>query len=179
MQNGIAGIDHVIVGVRALEGARARWMRLGFTPTPRGRHLGQGTANYCVMFAADYIELLCLADPADTGQPLASFLARREGPMAAAFALAATPKAARALPPPLAAAPSRPPPRTARRDGRAALQPDLAAARGDARSGLLPVRPSDAAAAAAAGMARPCQRRPRRQGHRRAGRQHGAADLRL
>jgi hypothetical protein len=96
MQNGIAGIDHVIVGVRALEGARARWMRLGFTPTPRGRHLGQGTANYCVMFAADYIELLGLADPADTGQPLASFLARREGPMAAAFALAAAPEAVRA-----------------------------------------------------------------------------------
>ena len=58
MRNGIAGIDHVIVGVRDLEHARMGWTRLGFTLTPRGRHLGQGTANYCIMFARDYLELL-------------------------------------------------------------------------------------------------------------------------
>jgi hypothetical protein len=93
MQSGIAGLDHVIVGVRDLEGARAGWMRLGFTSTPRGRHLGQGTANYCVMFAADYVELLGLVERDAESLRLDAFLARREGPMAAAFALAEAPEA--------------------------------------------------------------------------------------
>lgn len=94
MQNGIAGIDHVIIGVRALEAARAGWERLGFTPTPRGRHIGQGTANYCIMFAGDYLELLGVLARDETVARLDSFLARREGPMAAAFAPAGTPEAA-------------------------------------------------------------------------------------
>ncbi|HJU18186.1 MAG TPA: VOC family protein [Stellaceae bacterium] len=96
MQNGIAGLDHVIVGVRDLERARAGWTRLGFTPTPRGRHIGQGTANYCIMFAADYVELLGLAERDAGALRLDAFLARGEGLMAAAFALADTPEAVRA-----------------------------------------------------------------------------------
>src|SRR5690606_16429248 len=32
---GITGIDHTLVGVRDLEGARAAWRRLGFTISPR------------------------------------------------------------------------------------------------------------------------------------------------
>ena len=86
MRSGIAGIDHVIVGVRDLEGARAVWTGLGFTTTPRGRHLGQGTANYCVMFGRDYLELLGFVMPDAYGHRLQSFLERREGPMSAAFA---------------------------------------------------------------------------------------------
>src|SRR5271168_639438 len=86
MDNGIAGIDHVIVGVRDLERARSGWSRLGFTLSPRGRHIGQGTANYCIMFPSDYLELLGVVDPSDFVQRLDAFLARREGLMAAAFA---------------------------------------------------------------------------------------------
>ena len=86
MDNGIAGIDHIIVGVRDLEAARRDWMRLGFTPTPRGRHIGQGTANYCIMFRRDYIELLGFVERDPYGHRLESFLARREGPMSMAFA---------------------------------------------------------------------------------------------
>src|SRR5689334_23376611 len=86
MDNVIAGIDHVIVGVRDLAQARLAWSRLGFTLSPRGRHIGQGTANYCIMFPSDYIELLGIVDPRDFVQRLDSFLARREGLMAAAFA---------------------------------------------------------------------------------------------
>src|SRR5271165_5310081 len=89
MDNGIAGIDHVIVGVRDLERARMGWSRLGFTLSPRGRHLGQGTANYCVMFPSDYVELLGIVDANDFVQRLDTFLAQREGLMAAAFAPAA------------------------------------------------------------------------------------------
>jgi hypothetical protein len=86
MDNGIAGIDHVIVGARNLERARLGWMRLGFTLTPRGRHIGQGTANYCIMFRRDYIELLGFVERDEYGHRLESFLAEREGPMSVAFA---------------------------------------------------------------------------------------------
>src|SRR5205814_6222150 len=86
MRNGIAGIDHVIIGVRDLERARMGWTRLGFTLTPRGRHLGQGTANYCVMFARNYLELLGFVARDDFAHRLEAFLARREGAMSVAFA---------------------------------------------------------------------------------------------
>jgi catechol 2,3-dioxygenase-like lactoylglutathione lyase family enzyme len=86
MGNGIAGIDHVIIGVRDLERARIGWTRLGFTLTPRGRHLGQGTANYCIMFARDYLELLGFVERDDYGHRLEAFLAQREGAMSVAFA---------------------------------------------------------------------------------------------
>jgi hypothetical protein len=66
------------------------WSRLGFTLSPRGRHIGQGTANYCVMFPSDYLELLGIVDAADSVERLDAFLARREGPMAVAFAPAGT-----------------------------------------------------------------------------------------
>ena len=82
----IAGIDHVIVAVRDLEVARTDWSRLGFTLTPRGRHIGQGTANHCIMFENDFFELLGIVDPADNVERLATFLARREGARAVAFA---------------------------------------------------------------------------------------------
>lgn len=96
MDNGIAGIDHVIVGVRDLEHAAMGWTRLGFTLSPRGRHIGQGTANYCIMFRSDYLELLGIVDPTDFVQRLDTFLAQREGLRAAAFAAAAAPEEVRA-----------------------------------------------------------------------------------
>jgi catechol 2,3-dioxygenase-like lactoylglutathione lyase family enzyme len=86
MQSGIAGIDHIIIGVRDLEAARRTWMRLGFTLTPRGRHIGQGTANYCIMFGRDYLELLGFVEHDEHAHRLATFLAQREGPMSVAFA---------------------------------------------------------------------------------------------
>jgi hypothetical protein len=96
MGNGIAGIDHVIVAVRDLESARIAWTRLGFVATPRGRHIGRGTGNYCIMFASNYLELMGVVDAADGVERLSAFLARREGPMAAAFAPAGTVEEARA-----------------------------------------------------------------------------------
>ena len=64
MQRAITRLDHLIVGVRDLEAARGAWARLGFNSTPRGRHVGWATANYCIMFEADYLELLGIVDPA-------------------------------------------------------------------------------------------------------------------
>jgi hypothetical protein len=86
MTSSIAGIDHIIVAVRGLEAARRRWARLGFTPTPRGRHIGQGTANYCIMFGRDYLELLGFVERDEHAHRLETFLAQREGPMSVAFA---------------------------------------------------------------------------------------------
>jgi catechol 2,3-dioxygenase-like lactoylglutathione lyase family enzyme len=61
----VAGFDHAVIGVRDLEAARAAWRRLGFVVTPRGRHVGWGTANYCMMFGATYTELLGIVEPAE------------------------------------------------------------------------------------------------------------------
>jgi hypothetical protein len=122
MRSGIAGIDHVVVGVRDLDRACAQWRRLGFVPSPRGRHIGQRTANCCIMFAADYVELLVSVDPeasaaAQSGVGpgvgnlrLDAFLAAREGPMAAAFAPAGTAETARAALLRLGLSPSEPAP---------------------------------------------------------------------
>lgn len=86
MAAALRGIDHTLVGVRDLEVARALWMRLGFTPTPRGRHIGWGTANYCIMLEPGYIELLGIVDASLFTNDLDKFLAVREGLMGIAFA---------------------------------------------------------------------------------------------
>src|SRR3546814_2361463 len=75
----IRGIDHVLVGVRDLEAARETYARLGFTVSPRGRHIGWGTANYCIMFPGDYVELLGIVDATQFTNNLNRFLESREG----------------------------------------------------------------------------------------------------
>lgn len=92
MRNGIAGIDHVIVGVRDLERSRMGWTRLGFTLSPRGRHLGQATANYCIMFPRDYLELLGIVGSDAHSHRLAAFLEHREGVVGPAFAPSGSPE---------------------------------------------------------------------------------------
>jgi len=57
MRQHIQGIDHVVLVVRELDGARDTFARMGFTVTPRGDHT-LGSKNHCVMFGHDYIELL-------------------------------------------------------------------------------------------------------------------------
>ena len=83
----ITGLDHVLVGVADLESALATWQGLGFTLTPRGRHIGWGTANYCIMFEQDYIELLGIVDDSQFVNRLDEFLAAEgEGLLGLAFA---------------------------------------------------------------------------------------------
>ncbi|HEV8027098.1 MAG TPA: VOC family protein [Stellaceae bacterium] len=82
----VAGIDHVIIAVRDFGRVDLNWTRLGFALTPRGRHLQRGTANYCVMFATDYVELLGVVDPAQDLGGVDAFLAQREGIRSIAFA---------------------------------------------------------------------------------------------
>ncbi|NQU59774.1 MAG: VOC family protein [Rhodospirillales bacterium] len=79
MTNPVGGFDHVIVGVADLQAARQTYQRLGFTMSPRGRHIGWGTANYCIMFGADYIELLGIVDAAQFTNNLDKRLAESGG----------------------------------------------------------------------------------------------------
>ena len=163
MDHQLNGIDHVIIGVRDLEAARAQYARLGFNSTPRGRHVGWGTANYCIMFEHDYLELLGIVDPAQFTNQLDRFLEQREGILGMALA-------------------SRDADATQRAWTQAGLQPEEAKALGrllegeggavelrfrnvglprSSTGGAQPVRlrASDPGADAAAGLARPSQRR--------------------
>lgn len=63
MSKPIIGLDHTIIGVKDLDGARADWMRLGFVTAPRGDHAGKATSNYCIMFPDTYLELLGILRP--------------------------------------------------------------------------------------------------------------------
>lgn len=83
----MTGLDHVLVGVRDLEAARATYARLGFTVTPRGRHVGWSTGNYCVMFPRDYIELIGVVDPTQPRRSIERRIAEA-GDVGVGFALA-------------------------------------------------------------------------------------------
>jgi catechol 2,3-dioxygenase-like lactoylglutathione lyase family enzyme len=73
-------VDHVIVMVRDLDAAADRWTRLGFTTTPRGFHSAHmGTANHCLMFGSDYVELIGVVTPTPANGPWRAQLDRREG----------------------------------------------------------------------------------------------------
>ena len=82
----ISGIDHALVGVANLDGARDTYARLGFTTTPRGRHIGWGTGNYTIMFEHDYVELLGVIDPTQYIHGLDRFLETGEGLLNVALA---------------------------------------------------------------------------------------------
>ncbi len=84
--NAIRGLDHPIIGVRDLEQARIDWQKLGFTMTPRGRHIGWGTANYCIMFPFDYVEILGIVDASQYVHGLDAFLEHRQGLLGVALA---------------------------------------------------------------------------------------------
>lgn len=62
MAHRILGIDHTVQAVADLEAAKKTFQKLGFTVTPRGRHIGWATGNYCIMFPNDYHELLGIAE---------------------------------------------------------------------------------------------------------------------
>jgi len=85
-RSGITGIDHILLAVRDLDAARMGWTRLGFTLSPRGKHLGRGTGNYCIMFPHDYVELFGVVGTERVNAEYTQFLAAREGPMKLAWA---------------------------------------------------------------------------------------------
>jgi catechol 2,3-dioxygenase-like lactoylglutathione lyase family enzyme len=96
-RNGITGIDHILLAVRDLDAARMGWTRLGFTLSPRGKHLGRGTGNYCIMFPHDYIELFGIVSSERVNPEYTQFLAAGEGAMKLAWATADSEAAVAAL----------------------------------------------------------------------------------
>jgi hypothetical protein len=95
--NGITGIDHVLIAVHDLDAAQMGWTRLGFALSPRGKHLGRGSGNYCIMFERDYIELFGITGPEPAALEYVAFLAAREGGMKLAWATQDAQKASAAL----------------------------------------------------------------------------------
>jgi len=75
----------VVIAVRDLDRAQETYARLGFTLTPRGFHT-LGSANHCIMFGTDYVELLALPVQHPAMRYYADFLARGEGLAAIALA---------------------------------------------------------------------------------------------
>jgi hypothetical protein len=71
--------------VRDLEIAKRTWNRLGFTTTPRGRHIGRGSGNYCVMLTEGYIELIGVVDPSLPTSSVAHHLQFGQGLVGLAF----------------------------------------------------------------------------------------------
>lgn len=82
------GIDHLVLAVRDLDAAAARYEAWGFTLTPRAQH-PWGTANRLVQFDGCFLELLEIDRPEliapvapgslAFGARVRDFLARREG----------------------------------------------------------------------------------------------------
>lgn len=86
MTNHITGLDHLIIAVRDLERATAVYRALGFTLAPRGEHAEWGTANRCIMFGDDYLELLAAVGDGAPADRVRGFLAERgEGLMSLAW----------------------------------------------------------------------------------------------
>ncbi len=56
------GIDHLVLAVRDLDAAAARYQALGFTLTPRAVH-PWGTANRLVQLDGSFLEILTVAEP--------------------------------------------------------------------------------------------------------------------
>jgi hypothetical protein len=82
------GLDHLVLTVRDLDAAEARFRALGFTLTPRAHH-PFGTSNNLAIFDGNFLELLGVSDPAKIpgheagrfsfGQHTVEFLKRGEG----------------------------------------------------------------------------------------------------
>jgi hypothetical protein len=98
--SGIASsLDHVGIAGADLPALAETFEKLGFTLTRAARHTGSATGNQCIMFAAGYLELIAVVDPAGTSPTLAAMLARYAGAHIVALAVddaaAALPRLAR------------------------------------------------------------------------------------
>ncbi len=94
----LAGLDHVMIVVRDLDQAAANWRRLGFTLSPMGVHSAHlGSANYTIMLADDYLELLGVIAETPNNASVRAALQKREGIHRAAFKTTDAAKGASAL----------------------------------------------------------------------------------
>lgn len=81
----VGRVDHPVVAVNDLEPTREQYKKLGFVVPPAGRHQEWGTANICIMFANDYLEIRGVGDPTKFLAGLDKFLVHGEGLCGVAF----------------------------------------------------------------------------------------------
>lgn len=81
----VGRVDHPVVAVHHLEPTRTQYQKLGFVVPPAGRHREWGTANVCIMFPHDYLEIRGVGDPTKFLAGLDKFLAHGEGLCGVAF----------------------------------------------------------------------------------------------
>jgi hypothetical protein len=81
----VGRVDHPVVAVHELEPTRAQYQKLGFVVPPAGRHQEWGTANICIMFADDYLEIRGVGDPGKFLAGLDKFLVHGQGLCGVAF----------------------------------------------------------------------------------------------
>ncbi len=79
MVNHITGLDHAVIATADLDRAAETFRRLGFTLTPKGHHAEWGTANHCLMFGHDYVELLAAEGTGIEAEQIRAFTQDREG----------------------------------------------------------------------------------------------------
>ena len=81
----VGRVDHPVVAVHDLAATRVRYERLGFVVPPIGHHQEWGTANVCIMFADDYLEIRGIGDASKFLAGLGEFLEHGEGLSGVAF----------------------------------------------------------------------------------------------
>ncbi|MGO4396078.1 VOC family protein [Variovorax sp. M-6] len=81
----VGRVDHPVVAVHDLEETRKKYQKLGFVVPPSGRHQEWGTANVCIMFPDDYLEIRGVGDPDKFLAGLDKFLVHGEGLSGVAF----------------------------------------------------------------------------------------------
>lgn len=81
MANHITGLDHAVIAVGDLTAAAEVFRRLGFTLTPKGHYAEWGVADYCIMFAHDYVDVLAAEGPGAEAEAVRAFTRTRDGLM--------------------------------------------------------------------------------------------------
>ena len=76
----LTAIDHIIIGVRDLDGAAAQFAhRLGLLASGGGIHPSGGTANRIIVIGDTYLELIAVRAPEEAQQSMLDRLAKGEG----------------------------------------------------------------------------------------------------
>lgn len=80
----VTGLDHYIIRVNDLQAATDRYVKLGFSLAPQGRH-HRGTRNQTIILDANYLELLYFPEELKADSRFGGYDDAYEGPVAVAL----------------------------------------------------------------------------------------------
>lgn len=80
----VTGLDHYIIRVNDLQAATDRYVKLGFSLAPQGRH-HRGTRNQTIILDANYLELLYFPEELKADSRFGGFADAYEGPVSTAL----------------------------------------------------------------------------------------------